>query len=65
MLAFKVQRAESTELRELREEIKKNNSKVKARSQQCSVRIEKPDEDCKMEVDGEADSRKKLDMWSG
>ena len=59
---YKAQRAKEAELFEFCEEVKK----LKSEGQKAAVCFEeineevKPDEDCKMEVDSEAESRKKL-----
>ena len=63
-LAYKAQWAEEAELRELREE----NQRLKSEFRMPAVQFEetrelaRPDEDCRMEVHSEADSREKLDM---
>ena len=60
MLACREQLASDAGLRELREEVRtlKNESRQQAVQFQEPGDETKPDEDCKMEVDDEADSRK-------
>ena len=56
--------AKDTGLRELRDRAKKMKNEWKRRVVQFEEPVEeaKPDEDCKMEMDGDADSRRKLDL---
>ena len=61
---YKAQWAKETELRELREEVRRLKSASKTPAVQSEETGEevKTEEDCKMEVDSEAESRQKLDQ---